>query len=106
MITATIRKNKDEIYRGFTIEGHALFANYGKDIVCAAVSTLTVNIVNSIKLFTPTEFTFDMDEGLVRLDFDEEPDEKAKLLMDSFCLGLQGIADNYKNFLKMKIKEV
>ncbi len=47
MIKAVFYK-KSGVFRGFHISGHAGFDVYGKDIVCAAVSSaamLTVNLV-------------------------------------------------------------
>ena len=44
------RKNRQ--YRGFLCEGHAGYAQEGYDIICSAVSVLTVNAVNSIEQFT------------------------------------------------------
>ena len=34
------------------VKGHAGYDEYGKDIVCAAVSVLTVNMANSVEKFT------------------------------------------------------
>ena len=53
--------NKDNIAR-FLVTGHAGYAKYGKDIVCAAVSVLAQNTVNSIEHFTQDSFTADVDE--------------------------------------------
>lgn len=34
---------------GFEVNGHALFANPGDDIVCSAVSVTTIGIINEIE---------------------------------------------------------
>ena len=47
MITVEIRKSNGE-YVGFSSKGHAGYADEGYDIICAAVSVLTVNTINSI----------------------------------------------------------
>ena len=39
---------KDEIIKSVTTKGHANFAEYGKDIVCAGVSAIMVGGLNSI----------------------------------------------------------
>ena len=45
-----------ESVTGFRIEGHAGYAKHGKDIVCAAVSALVMNTMNSIHSFTSDVF--------------------------------------------------
>ena len=52
MTTITITKTSSDKYRSIECNGHAGFADYGNDIVCAAVSVLTINLINSIDNFT------------------------------------------------------
>ena len=48
MIQFTVWKSRDQ-YRGFESAGHAGYAAMDEDdIICAAVSALTINAVNSI----------------------------------------------------------
>ena len=49
MITVTIHRSNDS-YAGFKVVGHAGYAEEGYDIICAAVSVLVVNAVNSMIL--------------------------------------------------------
>ncbi|MFR4579186.1 MAG: ribosomal-processing cysteine protease Prp [Clostridium fessum] len=44
------------------VKGHAGYDEYGKDIVCAAVSVLTVNMANSVEKFTDDGFEGSVDE--------------------------------------------
>ena len=104
MITATVTK-QGGVYRGFSVEGHALFRDKGKDIVCAAVSILTVNTVNALEKFSSSPFTCTQDNG-ISVSFDGNPDEKAVLLIDTLLLGLTGIRDQYSDYLEIEMKEV
>ena len=56
MITVTIYKKSNQ-YLGFDINGHAGYAEEGSDIICAAVSVLSLNTLNSIEAFTEDEFS-------------------------------------------------
>ena len=67
-------------YRSFSIDGHAGYAEAGEDIVCAAVSALVINTINSIEKFT--EFTADVSP-------------ETALLMDSLMLGLSDVQKAY-----------
>ncbi len=108
MITITIFKNK-EAYAGFECTGHAGYAPEGEDIICAGVSALVINTVNSLSHFSVTKFWTDSDEdtGKLTVRFTEKPDHNADLLMRSLVLGLQGIQDNYGNeYIHLNFKEV
>ncbi len=56
MITVIVYQRSDGEYIGFETSGHAGYADEGYDIICAAVSALTVNAVNSVETFTEDEF--------------------------------------------------
>ena len=47
MITIKIKKENKKI-KQILFSGHALFADYGKDIVCAGVSSILITTVNAI----------------------------------------------------------
>ena len=102
MITIEIRKFGEE-YLGFSSKGHAGYAQEGYDIICAAVSVLTVNTINSIKQFTKDPFKAEAADGMVRWKFTETPISKeASLLMDSLVLGLEQIQESYgKKYIKI-----
>ncbi len=46
MIKVKLTKDNNR-YTNIIIKGHALYADYGKDIVCASVSTLVISSVNN-----------------------------------------------------------
>ena len=62
MIKVTIYQSSEGEISGFAIQGHAGYAESGSDIVCAAVSVLAQNTVNSIEQFTQDGFSADVDE--------------------------------------------
>ena len=106
MITVTIYK-KSEQYTGFTVKGHAGYAEEGFDIICAAVSVLTVNALNSIESFTEDAFSGEQKDGYIQWEFPEGLSERGTLLMDSMVLGLTDIQNNYgKQYIKLIFKEV
>ncbi len=107
MITAEIIKREQGDYVGFSSKGHAGYAEAGYDIICAAVSVLTVNTINSIEQFTEDAFLLEAKDGMVRWKFTELPlSKEANLLMDSLVLGLEQIQENYgKKYLKITKKQ-
>ena len=92
-----------------TCLGHAGYAEAGNDIVCAAVSMLVINTINSLDVLAGVKMqvSTDEEEGYIDCKFLSELDERGILLMDSLILGLKGTVDEYgKKFLKLKFKEV
>jgi len=104
-----IRDSKKNIY-GFTISGHADYADEGKDIVCSAVSALSINTVNSVEAFTSDKFdikTNDVEGGYLYFKMISPVSKESQLLLNSFCLGIKHIQKNYgKKYIKMVFKEV
>ena len=103
MIQFTLLKNKSGNLRGFRCTSH------GKDIVCAAVSALTMNTINSIEVFSDCKFNVDFNEDGGFMEFlitDEKIEPAAALLLDSLDLGICSIAAEYENEFEIFVKEV
>ena len=107
MIQITIYKHNNE-YSKITAFGHAGFEEYGKDIVCAAVSVLIINTANSLEQFTDDLFDAStLEDGTTEILLKEHPGEKAVLLLDSLCFGLNCILSQYgETYLRIDYKEV
>ena len=105
MIHVTVYKHSHQ-YKGFRCEGHAGFGQEGFDIVCAAVSVLTVNTVNSIEAFTEDSFSGQEGDGLISCMFRGSVSKETELLMDSMVLGLTSMKKNYDNYMQLRFEEV
>lgn len=97
MIEVRVKKSDSGDIIGFHMSGHAGYAEYGSDIVCAGVSTLSINCINSIEEFTDTKFDLVQNDNDGLLDFTcKEPlDSGAVLLLKSLFKGIQGIQESY-----------
>ncbi len=106
MVTATVVKDSKG-YVSFTCKGHAGFMRKGRDIVCSAISVLTINTANSIMTLTGTKISVNENDGFLSWEFTGEADKEATLLMDSLLIGLGSIEEEYgKKYLTLEIKEV
>ena len=85
MIRVTIYKNEKHQCVGFKAHGHAGFSEEGQDIVCAAVSVLTINTLNAIEKFADdrTSLVSDESKGLIDYRLKGNPTREAKLLLDA-----------------------
>ncbi len=109
MTSITVRKTGAGAYTGFTCIGHSGYAEAGSDIVCAAISILVINTINSVERFTQDKMkvvTNDR-EGLIDVRFPGSAGEQAALLLDSMVLGLSEVQEQYgRKYLKLQIEEV
>ena len=110
MTRITFHKTSAGEYQGFTCDGHAGFADYGEDIVCAAISILVINTINSLEQITGEQMHVETDEdaGTIRCNFVDQPlKDTSKALVDSLVLGLSQIEKQYgKNYCKLTFEEV
>jgi len=102
MIKFTFYKNKSGELKGFEC------INHGRDIVCAAVSILTQNTVNSVEALSDTRFklNFSPEGGFMELILTEGIDNNAEILLKSLELGIGGIAAEYSSEIEVFVKEV
>lgn len=75
---------------GIMMQGHAGKSINGQDIVCAAVSALTCNLINSLQELTDNRIRADTGSGLTIIEW-EELSEPGKILVDSWFLGLSAV---------------
>ncbi len=109
MTTVIIKKTADGVYKGFTCMGHSGYAGKGRDIVCASVSVLVINTVNSIEELAGEEMevTADEETGFINCRFQDTLSYEGKLFMDSMVLGLSKIAEQYgRKYLTLNFEEV
>ena len=109
MVKVTIYQNKDLGPLGFKSLGHAGFANAGEDVVCAGVSVLVINTVNSLDRLTDNIFDVNQDaeKGCIEVRVSDRFDERGKLLLDSMILGLKEIQKSYGDeYVTISFQEV
>ncbi len=78
------------------LKGHACRkGSDGIDRVCAAVSALTCNLINSLRDLTGDRIWADTGSGMTVIEW-ENLSDGGKLLVDSWFLGLVDINQEYK----------
>lgn len=92
----TITQTDGEI----SIKGHANYAERGKDIVCAAISALTQTFIVSVEQWTDDKLNSVISAGNVVIRY-TDLSEQGQLLRRSFFVGLQMIADEYPQNVKI-----
>lgn len=106
MIRVSIERESSGRIRQFHVEGHALFDEPGKDIVCAGVSAVTVGTVNAVEALLGLELKTRMKHGLLKVEIPDgqaaSSDEKVQLLLESMIVMLQSIEQSYGAYIVLK----
>ena len=99
MIKVNISKDLKQI----SIKGHADYAEHGKDIVCAAVSSIVVTSVNACLSLDENSIKYLDREGLVEIEVLNNNDTTIKLINNMINMLIE-LANNYKKNITI-IKE-
>lgn len=111
MIKIYITKNKKKEIDYIKISGHANSSQYGEDIVCAAVSSVSQMTLNGILEFIDIKIKYELKEGLLICDlrdhdFDDFQRMKLNILLDSMLSFFNSLYEEYRKYIILKIKEV
>ena len=112
MTTITFYK-ADGYFYGFEEQGHTGFAESGDDILCSALSSMTMLIINAIEVSyaSNVEYTIDEETTDIRLIAKSalpkyEPDEKKQYaisgLRQAYFFQLMDLVEDYYEFLDVK----
>lgn len=109
MIRIVVRQNSQERLWSFSLEGHAMYSERGKDIVCAGVSVLVQSIFNGLTEVLGYHLDYKMKDGFFSFDIPDkyaEEDERVKVLLDTLLLNLRDLEKTYNRHIKLIIEEV
>lgn len=82
------------------IRGHANYAEHGKDIVCAGISTLLQTLIQSVETLTDDKIKYTMSPGKADIEF-RNLSGQSKTLLNSFFIGVEMIAYEYPENVKI-----
>lgn len=110
MVKVSVYKNENNEYVGFTACGHAGYAESGEDVVCAAISILTINTINAIEEFTDVKSSLTSNDKEGRIDYriTGTPTKESELLFKAMVLGLQNLEEeeSYSAYIDLIFEEV
>ena len=82
------------------ITGHALFDDYGKDIVCSAVSSIVITTINGILKIDKSAIKYDNKDG-IKIQVLKK-DKITLDLIDNMMDLLNELSDKYPKNIKIK----
>lgn len=97
---------KDGKCCGFHCTGHADYAKRGRDdIVCAGVSALVINCVNSIEKLTEDRADIEQADGSVFCMIKSPVSTESELFLKSLRLGVEYISKEYRRYVRIVEEE-
>ena len=103
MINIDLLINKGDEIVGFEIKGHANYDEYGKDLVCSAVTILAYSCVNSLDKYAD-DVKFSDDEIIMSVLI-EDTSRDTEVIFDYFKTGIETLLGNYSSYVKLNYKE-
>lgn len=110
MIKVQVKRHPSGDIEGFTIDGHAGYANPGEDIVCAAVSGISFGMINAVEMLLDVTLPAKQNDGgylhctVPELSADKQ--EKLQLLLEGMICSLRSVAMEYGDFVKVNDSKV
>ena len=95
-----VEVTKDNI----SIHGHAMYDDYGKDIVCAAVSSIVMTSVESIAAFDQKSIDVEESKDKLTININKHNDITDKLI-DTMINLLKELEKKYPKNIKITNKE-
>ena len=112
MTTITFYKTNG-IYYGFEEQGHTGFADSGEDILCSALSAMTMLIINTIEVSYASSVDYSIDEkttdikliaksALPKYESDSKKQFAISGLIQAYFFQLMDLVEEYYDYLDVK----
>ena len=107
---------RDGIFFGFQESGHTGFDEQGNDILCAAISAMTMLIINTIEISYSSNVDYTIDEettdvtlkvlaALPEYESDENKRFAVSGLIQGYFYQLNDLVEDYYDFLEVNVIE-
>lgn len=99
MIKVRISK-KDNVIQSIHCKGHAMYDDYGKDIVCASFSTMIITTINAILTFDQNAISYTDNNDLKIINI--KKDNVTNNLLNNLVNMIYELRDNYNKNINIK----
>ena len=100
MIQVKVEKERAK-YKKITILGHALYDDYGKDIVCAATSSIVTTTVNGILALDKGSLSYMISKKGMTVNVKND-DSTTQILVGNMVSLLKELEKNYPTNIEVK----
>ena len=115
-MTTIVFYKTDGFYYGFEEQGHTGYAESGEDILCSALSSMTMLIINAIEVSYASSVDYTIDEettdikliaksALPKYENDEKKQYAVSGLIQAYYYQLMDLIEDYYDYLDVKVIE-
>ena len=112
-MTTIVFYKTDGIYYGFEEQGHTGFGTEGDDILCSALSSMTMLIINAIEVTYACNVDYEIDEkttdirliaksALPKYEKDEKKQYAVSGLIQAYFYQIMDLVEEYYDYLYVK----
>lgn len=113
-MTKVVFFRNDGIFYGFRETGHTGYGDEGYDILCAALSSMSMLLINSINVVFAGELDYTVDEGATEImvqsksalpEFEEDERKRYAIsgLFMSYYIQLNDLVEEYYDYLQVDV---
>ena len=113
-MTKVVFFRNDGIFYGFREQGHTGYGEEGYDILCAALSSMSMLIINSVNVVFAGELDYTVDEGATEImvqsksalpEFEEDERKRYAIsgLFMSYYIQLNDLVEEYYDYLQVEV---
>ncbi|MBR0138423.1 MAG: ribosomal-processing cysteine protease Prp [Erysipelotrichaceae bacterium] len=104
MIRISVEKRQDSI-TAMEVKGHADFADFGNDVVCAAISSITYGLMNAVDEMSEASCTITDKPAHKSIEVIHDS-EKLQNILQTGLIMMKTVAEVYPKNVKIKTMEV
>ncbi len=103
MISININRDQEGNIISFSGQGHAEYAEYGTDIVCAAVSAIMQTAAIGLDNHLNLNFDIEINDGWLSCQLTSElaQQKEVRAILETMFLGLKSTEESYQKYLKV-----
>lgn len=103
MIEVNIQRDLQGRVIFFQVTGHAEYAEFGKDVVCGAVSALAQTAILGLEEVAGISPEVEINEGslICMLSAGEAANDRGQAILETVILGLKEIEQDYGDYLRV-----
>ena len=116
-MTKIIFYRSNGVFWGFEEQGHTGYAEAGEDILCSALSAMTMLIINTIEMSYASVADYEIDDDDTRIvvssksalpEFEEDERKRYAIsgLFMSYFYQLNDLVEEYYDYLEVEVKDV
>ena len=116
-MTKIIFYRSNGIFWGFEEQGHSGFAASGDDILCSAISAMTMLVINTVEVAYASDVEYTIDEGATHImvrskaalpEFEEDECKRYAVsgIFLSYFYQLNDLREEYYDFLDVEVKDI